>query len=133
MSRTNSDDPCSVLTNGEVEDYNINITAAAEEEEFITSRPGWDIDIKKTAEVADILINTIYPNPFTDQINIRLVKQYRKQYHITLLNGLGIPVYKQTAGIAATYHTINTANLPAGIYLLVIENGETRKTIMLVK
>jgi hypothetical protein len=131
MNRANSDDPCGIFANGEVEDYNINITAATEEE-FITSKTAMDIDAKKM-EAADAFMNTIYPNPFTDQINIRLSKQYGKQVHITLLNTLGIAVYKQTLSIAVDNHIINTAHLPSGVYFLVVENGETRKTVKLVK
>lgn len=127
MSRINSDDPCAVIANGEVEDYTINISATAEE--VITSAKGMNI----ITEYKDALINTIYPNPFTDQIDIRLEKQYSKQTIITLWNTLGVAVYKQTLGIGVSGHSINTAGLPGGVYFLVVENGGTRKTVKLIK
>ena len=133
MNRSNSNEPCGTFTNGEVEDYNINITAASEEEELINSITALEIDVEKLKENAEVHINSINPNPFNDHINIWLGKQNSKQVQLTLLNMLGVTVYKKTPGIGVVNHTINTASLPAGVYFLVIENGETRKTIKLVK
>ena len=134
MNRANADDPCGTFSNGEVEDYDINITAATEEEEeLINTVTALDIDVEKVKEKAEVLINNINPNPFTNHINIRLGKQNSQQVQLTLLNMLGVTVYKKTPGIGVINHTINTASLPAGVYFLVIENGETRKTIKLLK
>ncbi len=129
MSRINSDDPCAVIANGEVEDYTINITATASDAEVITSAKG----INSISDRKDVLINTISPNPFKDYIDIRLGKQYSKPTNITLWNTLGVAVFKQTLGIGIAGHTINTFGLPGGVYYLVIENGGTRKTVKLVK
>lgn len=133
MNRSNSNEACGTFSNGEVEDYNINITAASEEEELINSITALEIDVEKLKENAEVHINSINPNPFNDHINIWLGKQNSKQVQLTLLNMLGVTVYKKTPGIGVVNHTINTASLPAGVYFLVIENGETRKTIKLVK
>ena len=129
MSRTNSDDPCAVIANGEVEDYTINITATASDVEVITAAKG----INSISDRKDVLINTIGPNPFNDYIDIRLGKQYSQPTIITLWNTLGVAVYKQTLGIGVAGHTINTFGLPRGIYYLVVEHGGTNKTIKLVK
>ena len=128
MSRTNSDDPCAVIANGEVEEYTINITAALEEE-VITSAKGINI----IAENKDALINIIGPNPFTDHIGIRLGKQFSQQTSITLWNTLGVAVYKQKIGIGVAGHTINTTSLPGGVYFLLVENGGRSKTVKMVK
>ena len=134
MNRLNSDEPCGTFSNGEVEDYNINITVASEEEqELISTATALDIVVEKANENTELLINNINPNPFTDHINIWLGKQNSKQVQLTLLNMLGVSVYKQTLSIGVVNHTINTASLPGGVYFLVIENGETRKIIKLVK
>ena len=129
MSRINSDDPCAVIANGEVEDYTINITATTGEEEVITSAKGINI----ITDYKDPMINTISPNPFIDKLDIRLGKKYGQQTNISLWNTLGIAVYKQTIGIGVIGHTINTAHLPGGVYFLVVENNGTRKTVRLVK
>lgn len=134
MNRSNFNEPCGVFSNGEVEDYNINITATSEEEEeLINTVTKLDIDFDKTKTNAEVLINNINPNPFTGHINIRLGKQNSKQVQLTLLNMPGVAVYKQTLSLGVINHTINTASLPGGVYFLVIENGDSRKIIKLVK
>lgn len=133
MNRVNADDPCSTFSNGEVEDYNINITAASEEEELISTVTFLDIDVEKLKENSEVLINRINPNPFIDHINIWLGKQNSKQVQLTLLNMLGAVVYNQTLGIGVVNHTINTTHLPRGVYFLVVANADGRKTLKLVK
>jgi len=129
MNRLNTDDPCGVFVNGEVEDYTVNITATAlEEQQTITAASA------TRAEPADeLLIQSIYPNPFTDRVEVRFNNRENKPISITLWNSLGVQVYKQTTGPGAKTHIIPTTSLPAGIYFLVIENAGSKKTLKLIK
>ncbi len=67
---------------------------------------------------------TTYPNPFTNQININYTKPF--DYQITDYIGRVV-----LAGKAEK--TINTEQLPAGNYLLVIKNEETYSVKKIVK
>lgn len=67
---------------------------------------------------------TTYPNPFTNQININYSKPFN--YQITDYIGRVVLVGKAEK-------TINTEQLPAGNYLLVIKNEETYSVKKIVK
>ncbi len=127
MNRLNSDDPCGTFTNGEVEDYDINIVASAEDGEGVVNTVAGKTNVD--VEAWTVSAN---PNPFTDEVRVSFNKQSAQGVSINLLNPLGQTLYKQS-GIAGFSYSINTTNLPAGVYFLVVDNGEERRTIKLVK
>ena len=130
MNRINTDDPCNTFANGEVEDYNINIVVAAGEEEIVTKRAEVNtIEAKANAEEWSV---SVTPNPFKDQIRVSFNKPSSQKISIVLLNTLGMEVYNH-AGIVGMSDVINLAALAPGVYFLVVDNGEKRRTIKLVK
>ena len=130
MNRVNTDDPCNTFTNGEVEDYNINIVSSADDEDILTG--GGNVNTVEVKANVEEWIATVSPNPFNDQIRISFNKPSEQKISISLLNTLGVEVYKQT-GIVMLNPVINTARLSRGVYFLIIDNGEKRMMIKLVK
>lgn len=123
MSPKGISNACSVMSSGEVEDYTIATTVGLE---------------GKTSPLIAQEINSdwnvrVVENPFKNNINILLDGKNDEATIITLMNITGNVSYKKVLDKTILNHTINTATLPSGIYLLVIQNGENRKSIKLVK
>jgi hypothetical protein len=64
---------------------------------------------------------TIYPNPFTNQINVKLNSSEINQYELRLYNVLGGKIINTV--ILNSNTTIETNNLPAGIYFYKVIGG----------
>ncbi len=67
----------------------------------------------------------VYPNPVTDAFSIGGSSQ--AAFHLQLYNSTGSLVMSQT-GVPSEGLTISRGNLPAGIYTLIITDGEFRQT-----
>lgn len=134
MSRTSTSSPCGTFTNGEVEEYTVNITASAGEEEGDEAArlPGNANDVNSVNDVSKPGIK-VTPNPFTDEVKITLPGLTTKHTSIILSNVLGEVLYKQRIGMGVSKHTINTSHLPAGMYFLLIENDNGRSVMKVVK
>jgi hypothetical protein len=67
----------------------------------------------------------IYPNPFTSSVSIVLTNELSNgNSYIKMYNALGVEVI--TTDITGNVTTIDTINLPAGIYFYrVITNNKT--------
>jgi hypothetical protein len=81
-----------------------------------------------TLETENIIIPTkitsiLYPNPFSEQINIKLNGAYSKA-EVTIFNLLGQPLYSKIFYNNETIK-IPTVNLPNGQYLIKIQLNET--------
>lgn len=76
-------------------------------------------DIAGTVESNDIL--TIYPNPFIDQINIRMNNLPGNQCELKVYDLLGAEVLTTTVSQEIT--TLETAGLPEGIYFYRLRSG----------
>lgn len=77
----------------------------------------------------ELLDFKIYPNPFTDKIQIENIGL--QQYEITILNRLGQTI-KQIQ-VNNKNQTIDLTGLKAGIYLLRINDRELIKTMKIIK
>jgi N-acetyl-anhydromuramyl-L-alanine amidase AmpD len=73
----------------------------------------------------------IYPNPFTNNITVKLNTLSSNDGKITLTDVLGREVF--AVKLEDTTKTINTTSLAQGIYWITIENGKDRFTSKLVK
>ncbi len=75
-----------------------------------------------------------YPNPVKDVLNIAFSNAKSAQYHIQVVNMNGQVVVDQTSTVAATSTiTINTSNWTPGVYQLLLNNGQARESIQIVK
>ncbi|MBK7667285.1 MAG: N-acetylmuramoyl-L-alanine amidase [Sphingobacteriaceae bacterium] len=73
----------------------------------------------------------IYPNPFTNNITVKLNALSSNDGKITLTDVLGREVF--ALKLEGTTKTINTASLAQGVYWITIENGKDRFVSKLVK
>jgi hypothetical protein len=73
----------------------------------------------------------IYPNPFTNNITVKLNALSSNDGKITLTDVLGREVF--AVKLEGTTKTINTTNLAQGVYWITIENGKDRFVSKLVK
>ncbi len=70
----------------------------------------------------------VFPNPVTSQLNIKISGiQNPDTYTVTLYNELDKKVYisRNTTGLGSSLITINTSNLPKGIYFYNIKNNKS--------
>jgi hypothetical protein len=137
MNHSSINAACGSFNYGEVEDYTISINADDGE---ITSAVNREISAAKIISGKEMSIPATInklaieaTNPFTDKIDVILNNKLVQNANITLMNAVGGTVYKTILPAGALGIVINTASLPGGLYLLVIENGETKKILKLVK
>jgi len=93
-----------------------------------------------TNEIPDAGIK-IYPNPFTDVLRITgevemwraasLLYQTRHATSLHIINVAGTIVHTQM--MTNPDETIQLGHLPAGMYILRLENGERTKTVKIIK
>ena len=78
-----------------------------------------DGSLTNNTEVDELIPFTVFPNPTTDQINLRGLELLDDSYEIRLLSVVG-----QVMQIQPLTTTISLANLPSGIYLLEVTDGK---------
>lgn len=113
------------------------------QERFLNQFPGaavtdgmivFDVDLYNSPfsineNSADLTVS-VFPNPFTDQLNIELNGNFiPTETTITVLDLLG----KKLKEIKLTDHVINLADLAAGTYTLLVKSNEFSQSIKLVK
>ncbi|MEM7368272.1 MAG: T9SS type A sorting domain-containing protein [Bacteroidota bacterium] len=87
-------------------------------------------DVVESAVEHDKML-TVFPNPFSNQIQIAMIEAEEEILGLALFNSKGesvpIPVSHQ-----ASFHLLNTSHLPPGLYLLVIKSSQaiTRKKML---
>jgi len=77
----------------------------------------------------------VSPNPTTGQVELSYVVSSAEPLSLTLYNALGAVVYTKELQVApgSGMHTFSVANLPAGIYLLIVRQGAFLEQVRLVK
>jgi hypothetical protein len=73
----------------------------------------------------------VYPNPFTDRLNVYVETPVQESIMIGLVDLTGRPVH-QSIGLSNTYHEIQTLITP-GVYLLTIRTSGQTKTIKVTR
>ncbi|WP_405207564.1 T9SS type A sorting domain-containing protein [Aquimarina sp. LLG6339-5] len=87
-------------------------------------------------ELENDLTFDIYPNPFTDQLNITISRRVKENYKVLIYSLQGKVVYDKIVESSADKTTISLSGTQkSGIYLLSIEdgNGKTIKTKRLIR
>ncbi|PKH51154.1 hypothetical protein CXF68_10870 [Tenacibaculum sp. Bg11-29] len=120
MKYENTQTPCELFNDGEVEDYTVNITKTSARE-IITKAT--DKEISNTS-----LINLlVYPNPSSKVLNIKVGKTLKKaKYQIIDANG---KVVDQNSFSPS----INIEKLQIGIYYLKVFDKKTKYTKSFIK
>ncbi len=78
---------------------------------------------------ASLLVNTVYPNPVSDKINVSLSND---ESAVAVLYNLVGQEVKRTE-ISAQVSTIDVADLAAGIYMLKVNQGNKSQTVKITK
>lgn len=87
----------------------------------------------KTAPAIPLLIS---PNPTSDIATIESLGQQNGYIRVRLMNALGMAVYHETylVGQGELYrYSLNMASLPAGMYMVEVQDGSSRRVRKVVK
>ena len=89
------------------------------------------ITVKDGTTVADAVLDAVvvYPNPFASEIVVTNIAEVAK---VALVNAQGI-VVRVVLPNGASELRLRVNDLPAGLYLLLLENNGAQKAIRLVK
>ncbi|MBZ0265662.1 T9SS type A sorting domain-containing protein [bacterium] len=81
-----------------------------------------------------VFIGKCYPNPFNNTVSLSVTLPSQSTVKLEVYNLLGQQVYQQTAQFARGTHVLNFGNeqLVSGVYYLITQVGETRKTQKIV-
>jgi len=105
---------CTTYTNGEVEDYTVNIVGNA-----------------ALNRVSDNISNyVLFPNPTSDVIHLNMVSEKAENKQFSIYNSVGQLQYSVNYSLSEgmNYVEFNTSELEKGIYILKID-GEQPKTM----
>jgi PKD repeat protein len=114
MKRSTVPLPCETFAYGEVEDYTINISAPALGDISIKSAT---IGSPATGQPVSF---KLFPNPVSKVLNL-IVEEVFEQDAYSIYNITGVLMNKKPFN---SIHTqVDVSNLPAGIYLIKVQNG----------
>lgn len=86
------------------------------------------------SELVNASLFSLYPNPATEQINLTLTHAAKGTFNYTIINQLGAQVMEgQFDATNYRNQSINVSELPAGVYFVNLNNGETSQTIKFIK
>ncbi len=74
-----------------------------------------------------------YPNPFDQQITLEMENIESREIEVRLVNMSGQEVFSQSVSALSGQATLETGNLPAGVYLLYVKAGEQIGTMRMVR
>jgi len=114
MKRSAIPSPCETFAYGEVEDYTINISAAAVTVSLKSANIENTIPIQKGSFM-------IYPNPVNQVLNLKL-DQVFDQDEYSIFSVLGALISKNSLNSNLTQ--IDMSGLPAGLYVVKVKNGD---------
>jgi hypothetical protein len=75
---------------------------------------------------------SVYPNPFTTELNFKLADSGSDNYTAELINALGEVIYKESSIVSGKEYNIKNT-FPAGFYILKVYNGSVEKMKKVVK
>lgn len=92
------------------------------------------IDNIQIAATSNDLIANLYPNPFTDIINIESIYNGKKSMHYKVYNVLGQLLLDTTESPEYSHtYTVNLALWSSGVYFFQISDGDKTKIIKVIK
>ena len=98
--------------------YDANGNRLSETRTASSARPAQQRAVVKQPLLTDGIFS-LYPNPVRSILNIKGIPGAKETYRITIINSAGAPV-KQWEKTCMTQ--LNVADLPAGTYLLMIDD-----------
>ncbi len=90
--------------------------------------------ITAVEENLETLVNiTVYPNPASDNVNIRFEKPLDDEVNLMVISSQGKPVKTMIIEATTIEKQINLQDLPAGIYYLKLTKGKLSNVYKVVK
>lgn len=85
-----------------------------------------DDNVLCSTDVETLRVYQPYPNPATGELNVSFILESESDVTITLINGIGEQVYKNSMSNKTGYqkHIINVGNFTPGVYYLQITAGD---------
>jgi PKD repeat protein len=85
-----------------------------------------DDNLLCSTDVETLRVYQPYPNPATGELNVSFILESESDVTITLINGIGEQVYKNSMSNKTGYqkHIINVGNFTPGVYYLQITAGD---------
>lgn len=93
----------------------------------------FESSISNQFEEGTIPSNAVYPNPFSDELNINLPDIKSEINTVELYSSTGALVQRETYQNAGHKIVMNTSNIPSGAYFCVIKTATDIKRLQLVK
>ena len=92
-------------------------------------------DVSSVEDISSLALQ-LSPNPAAELVTIEAIGRHSGEIRIRLLNALGMEVFvgQQTVSAGAAYrYSVNLASLPAGMYMLEVQDGAERTTSKVMK
>ena len=85
-----------------------------------------DDNLLCNTDVETLRVYQPYPNPATGELNLSFILESESDVTITLINGIGEQVYKNSMSNKSGYqkHIINVGNFTPGVYYLQVVAGD---------
>lgn len=76
---------------------------------------------------------TLFPNPFSDEINIQIPSVKNQQLNIVVTNLLGTIMYQKQIAVSNEIETINPGNIPPGLYVVWLSSKDATSSFKILK
>jgi hypothetical protein len=76
---------------------------------------------------------TVFPNPASDNVNIRFAEELTEELNLTIISSQGKPVKTMVIEATTAEKQINLQDLPAGVYYLKLTKGKLSNVYKVVK
>ncbi|MDE5417489.1 fibronectin type III domain-containing protein [Labilibaculum sp. DW002] len=117
---------CDIFSQGEVEDYTINISNSAPAMATKSSSFGFTSPLSQTPPIEEL---KLYPNPAKDYVSLYIQGNIQSKVRISSLTGKTIRILT----LDQEDNRIDVSNLPSGMYFISIEDGEEIISKKLIK
>ena len=117
MSTNAYQSPCVSYSNGETEDYTVNITTTP------MQQPDPDQEVREVQLL-------VFPNPASDRINLRYTltqENAAADFRILDMQGRAVAGSRFSAAAGENLSSIDISTLPAGMYILQMHTAEGKK------
>jgi hypothetical protein len=139
-------DPCEVFSEGEVEDYTINVIGASHSVTNAINSLNETTSSARLEAIKEAIneeVNTVtelqvsvYPNPASDVLNVKYQTPTTTDAIITVFDVTGKTILIKTISEAATQEKVEqliVSDLQKGAYYLRMESGESTETVKFFK